>query len=642
MLGAGPLGGIRLPRISAVGPPPPPAAWVPEQGQAAQVARLLGRLDELECQERRARDFFQPRISPIKGILNCNRKLGSWDCHERHRFADVMLADKFRGHELEVMQKVRERFLSHRNQMQGSLDAPGTRTEPDVRGALPHRQSPVLRRVDRRRALAEQDRPSRHPSFLAPRDRALLHWWKPKGQEGRSTVRGRSQSCEPATLSSGQDKVASVSNSAKLDSSNRLTPGWRAVKRFVNHRGDTESWTKQVDVSTGRYYYFNTEHGITSWDPPPVFVEEFFRHTQLERRKREEARAQQEMLELQLLIEDSPHLLQELRNVSKADARVNAILQAGATCTSNQSITRICQEAPHSAGGFQSDAPHTRPVSKRAASHPAARDLEEMASTAQLDHAHMHFRSAQALSWAAPRTADDNTNALAHSKAMSGMQDSLSPEPNDIQDSRRKDDQVHTRTECVEGGKCVQQCEGPRESEQKGHTRASLTARYGSMTGADIAAVQGMEGVGAAFADIGARIIIDSTDGTVSRLCDQLNSEQSVVVLQQNWRMRRSRNKINRIVFIEELWRRLLEFLVRKSNHATALLLNHPAREMVAASIKEQNQTLQLAKDVHLALKRLEKHPRSLAAGSEDFLRFCKASCVKSMFGHQTLAQKNA
>ena len=194
-----------------------------------------------------------------------------------------MLADKFRGHELEVMQKVRERFLSHRNQMQGSLDAPGTRTEPDVRGALPHRQSPVLRRVDRRRALAEQDRPSRHPSFLAPRDRALLHWWKPKGQEGRSTVRGRSQSCEPATLSSGQDKVASVSNSAKLDSSNRLTPGWRAVKRFVNHRGDTESWTKQVDVSTGRYYYFNTEHGITSWDPPPVFVEEFFRHTQLGR-----------------------------------------------------------------------------------------------------------------------------------------------------------------------------------------------------------------------------------------------------------------------------------------------------------------------------------------------------------------------
>ena len=113
-------------------------------------------------------------------------------------------------------------------------------------------------------------------------------------------------------------------------------------------------------------------------------------------------------------------------------------------------------------------------------------------------------------------------------------------------------------------------------------------------------------------------------------------------MLQQNWRMRRSRNKINRIVFIEELWRRLLEFLVRKSNHATALLLNHPAREMVAASIKEQNQTLQLAKDVHLALKRLEKHPRSLAAGSEDFLRFCKASCVKSMFGHQTLAQKNA
>ena len=65
MLGAGPLGGIRLPRISAVGPPPPPAAWVPEQGQAAQVARLLGRLDELECQERRARDVT-PAAPPSK------------------------------------------------------------------------------------------------------------------------------------------------------------------------------------------------------------------------------------------------------------------------------------------------------------------------------------------------------------------------------------------------------------------------------------------------------------------------------------------------------------------------------------------------------------------------------------------------
>ena len=90
--------------LSSLLPKPMPGSNV------AKVNKLLSQLQELDVVERQKRKFFDAKIgSQIKGILNCKEQMDTWNTKRRHRYADVLIADKFRDSEIEVMNKVRER-----------------------------------------------------------------------------------------------------------------------------------------------------------------------------------------------------------------------------------------------------------------------------------------------------------------------------------------------------------------------------------------------------------------------------------------------------------------------------------------------------------------------------------------------------
>ena len=54
---------------------------------------------------------------------------------------------------------------------------------------------------------------------------------------------------------------------------------------------------------------------------------------------------------------------------------------------------------------------------------------------------------------------------------------------------------------------------------------------------------------------IGTKLVVDGQTGEILRLCDVLNSSQAAVLLQRNYRMRRSRMVIERKYLAEDLWR---------------------------------------------------------------------------------------
>ena len=64
----------------------------------------------MDVVEKQKRKFFDAKIeSQIKGILNCEEQMDTWNTKRRHGYEDVLISDKFRNSEIEVMNKVRNR-----------------------------------------------------------------------------------------------------------------------------------------------------------------------------------------------------------------------------------------------------------------------------------------------------------------------------------------------------------------------------------------------------------------------------------------------------------------------------------------------------------------------------------------------------
>ena len=320
---------VKLPQISFnLSPTPPQAAWVPMQGTSSRVQKLLSKFHELERAEKQKRRFFDPREGvQIKGILNCEDKLDTWNTRQRHRYADVLMADRLRDYQLQAMQLLRER---RREMLDASLDS-------------------VI------------DRPSLLPFEMEPAEKSIFRCGKEKSPRVKADV--RSKSCEPGF---------------ELPQAERAEHAARARSRKTSTLQGNGSlgWTKRVDLNTGRYYYFHHGLGYTSWEPPQEFTREHERFIQLQKRAREEKEAQEEMLELKLLADGNPTFIQDLRSLSCAQVPIDAHVQTSTPPTTRKSMKSTKQSA--------SALTQARRESKEkpAMPLPAVRDLEEMASAA--------------------------------------------------------------------------------------------------------------------------------------------------------------------------------------------------------------------------------------------------------------------
>jgi hypothetical protein len=323
-----------LPRIKT-NISPGPARRV-QRCSATKVSQLLTKFQELEALEKQNQDFFEPQSgSAIKGILNCQAQMDSWDMKRRHRYADVLMADKWRDHELEIKDKLRVR---RREQLNSSLD--GT-----------------------------QQLPSLLPVVLEGVERELFH---------RKVIKkrvGRSKSCEP-DFEMAKKELPEKGAPSKLP----LSQGPALIThvhgiRAVNNAPPASGWTKQVDLNTGRYYYFHLSLGLTSWDPPPQFAKEYERYSQLRQRKKEEEAAQEEMLELKLLIEDHPEIVQTLKGVGTTDTSSGSIDQL---MGASQIQTSLASPVKSSVPSLISSSIVL--TSSPLPTTPSMRDLEDMAS----------------------------------------------------------------------------------------------------------------------------------------------------------------------------------------------------------------------------------------------------------------------
>ena len=214
----------------------------------------------MDVVEKQKRKFFDAKIeSQIKGILNCEEQMDTWNTKRRHRYADVLIADKFRDSEIEVMNKVRER--RRKQQIWHDFAA----------------------RVNS--GLGRSLKPSLLPVELAAEEMALCGY---KARNKKSSA-ARSMSCEPIL-----DQSLLVERLRKTVFQGALADLTETLDRDIET--PDENWMKKVDTNSGRYYYFNLRSGLTSWDPPenspPEFVKDYERFTKLQNRKREEESGQ--------------------------------------------------------------------------------------------------------------------------------------------------------------------------------------------------------------------------------------------------------------------------------------------------------------------------------------------------------------
>ena len=553
---------VFLPRI----PQAAPAAGKlqPARGCAAsKVHKLLTGFRRLDSVEKRTREFYTPQAgAQIKGIFNCEAQMGAWDVRRRHRYADVLMADKPRDHELEVFNSLRER-----------------RREALLNGTV--------------------DRPSLLPLALLPEERTQLQrakQGKKKQEEAPHAESARSQSCEPQ-LETACSAPILAQKSLKGTVSALLMAGSLAKTAAATHaaREEREKWLKRVDLNSGRYYYFNSLSGLSSWDPPACFPREHARYQQLQERRRREQGAQEEMLELRVLVEEHSELIESLRSVGKTDACVDALL------------------------GGPGQRPKARGLEPGAARAPAMKDLEDMASmTVQPEpassedvdgsgircspRAHRTLSTQQeianrspqgssmdvdseawALSWRVNFTGPDGEPGYLHVReaptelsAEVGLKSfgdvvqaegvidtpdggwlklcprdphSANPQPGGYMWLNHGKFLVNLAAEAREQREADERAR--RESDALEEEEALKRARFFVVKAEDLPQLPHTQQLAA----LGAKLVVDGENGTVQRLCDLLNGSQAAILVQRNYRIRRSRMIIQRKYLAEDNWR---------------------------------------------------------------------------------------
>jgi hypothetical protein len=487
---------------------------------ASKVRQLLASFQRLDSVEKHTREFYAPQagrcLSQIKGILNCQEQMDTWDMRRKHRYADVLMADKPRDHELEVFHNVRER-----------------------------RRETLLRE--------SVDKPSLLPLALLPEERTQLRRPRP-GRKKKDPIPGeaeRSKSCEPLL------ETAHVAPKLAKKTLKQAAKFIMAVQTLVdfNHEIETQlressvGWLKRVDLKSGRYYYFNTLTGCSTWDPPPSFRSEHARYKHLQDRKRSEEEAQEEMLELQVLVDDHSELIETLRSLGSTDAYVDALMGS-----SGQKSMERDQALPAS-------------VNSTVVLAPLMKDVEDMASRAYLPGVSGNQSSNP--------IGDVSSSLLAPEPAMSDYEEEAPVLQHQLREPRKANASPIRHSLADEAL--------PASSPAKHHTalrqESSSRSPQGSIVdtlfnaSASARALNKAEALTRArffvvkaenlpqlphtrrLAALGTKLVVDVEKGSVSRLCDLLNSSQAATLVQRNYRVRRSRMIIQRKYRAEDNWR---------------------------------------------------------------------------------------
>jgi len=486
---------------------------------ASKVRQLLTSFQRLDYVEKQTREFYAPQtgrcLSQIKGILNCQEQMDTWDMRRKHRYADVLMADKPRDHELEVFHNVRER-----------------------------RRETLLRE--------SVDKPSLLPLALLPEERTQLRRPRP-GRKKKDPLPGeaeRSKSCEPLL------ETAHVAPKLARKTLKQAAKFIMAVQTLVdfNHETATQlrdssvGWLKRVDLKSGRYFYFNTLTGCSTWDPPPSFRSEHARYKHLQDRKRSEEEAHEEMLELQVLVDDHSELIETLRSFGSTDAYVDALMGS-----SGQTSLARDQALPASVNSTVVLAPLMKDVEDM-----ALKDVEDMASRASV------------------HGVSENQSSYPIGDVSSSL---LTPEPAMRDDEEEAPVLQHQLREPPKAN-----ASPIRYSPADEALPASSTSPQGSIVdtlfnatlfnaSASARALKKAEALKRArffvvkaehlpqlphtrrLAALGTKLVVDVEKGSVSRLCDLLNSSQAAILVQRNYRMRRSRMIIQRKYRAEDNWR---------------------------------------------------------------------------------------
>ena len=486
---------------------------------ASKVRQLLTSFQRLDSVEKHTREFYAPQagrcFSQIKGILNCQEQMDTWDMRRKHRYADVLMADKLRDHELEVFHNVRER---------------------------------------RRETLLKEsvDKPSLLPLVLLPEERTQLRRPRP-GRKKKDPLPGeaeRSKSCEPLL------ETAHVAPKVAKTTLKQTAKFIMAVQTLedLSHEIATQlkessvGWLKRVDLKSGRYYYFNTLTGCSTWDPPTCFKSEHARYKHLQDRKRSEVEAQEEMLELQVLVDDHSELIETLRSFGSTDAYVDALMSSsGQTSLARdktppdsvnstvvlaplmKDVEELARASLPGVSGNQSSKPSGDVSPSLLTQEQAMSDDEEVAF---LQHQLREPRKASA----SPIRHSPADEALPASSPAKHHTASTGPESA----SRRPEGSiVDTLFNASASARALNKAESLKRARffvvkaehlpQLPHTRR--------------------------LAALGTKLVVDVEKGSLSRLCDLLNSSQAATLVQRNYRVRRSRMIIQRKFRAEDNWR---------------------------------------------------------------------------------------
>jgi len=501
---------VSLPRIQAhVSPERTRPAGV---CTASKVRQLLSRFQRLDSVEKHTREFYAPHGGyKIKGIINCQEQMDTWDMRRKHRYADVLMADKLRDHELKVFHNVRER---------------------------------------RRETLLKEsvDKPSLLPLALLPEERTHLRRPRParKKKDPLPGEAERSKSCEPETAHMAP-KLAKKS----LKQVAMFIMAVQTLEDF-DHEAATQlressvGWLKRVDMKSGRYYYFNTLTGCSTWDPPQCFGSEHARYKHLQARKRSEEEAQEEMLELQVLVEEHSELIETLRSVGSTDAHVCALMGS----SGQTSLAR--------------DKALQAPVNSTVVLAPLVKDVEDMASRSSLPGVSGNQSSNP--------TGDVSSSLLTPEPALSDEEEEapvLEHQLRELHKANSSSIRHSPEDEALPASSPAQHHTAPPGQESASRSivetlfNASASAR--ALNKAEALEKARFFVVKAEhlpqlphtqrLAALGTKLVVDVEKRSVSRLCDLLNSSQAATLVQRNYRVRRSRMIIQRKYRAEDNWR---------------------------------------------------------------------------------------
>ena len=616
-----------------------PAAALRGGGTASKVSKLLAKMDDLQSAEKKQREYFCPKASsPIKGIFNCEAPLDTWNTSKHHRYADVLMADKFRDHELEIQQRMRERRREKLTGILegGAMDRPSLVTIemlPSERELFHRPKKSGLEQGQKKQEQKQQKTQedlTRLPVRVVNKLKAQAGLVRtrftdhkshaPAGAVSADPAARRSQSCEPHST-------------AITGTSNEKHHPCNSVASF---KPPKERWTKQVDLKTGRTYYFNHIDGHSTWIAPVQFPHEHGRFRHRQKCRQQEMEAREEMIQLRVVVKENPELLWRIWQVGSVDPKLESVMTSvdkqssrGTTSPSQSLRDEAVTLSPRNLEDMALDAAASGTQCRRTLATEVPAD-SGVAVAAQAAGAMQAERSAATVPAGTTVAATMNSDSPTHQEVrIVGAHEALdidqsAQQPSGTESSPQAHIDGKVRTSHVEHTESDMHDAGRKAGGRAANTEIE-GARYIKVKGTDLEDIPHVE----CLKRLGTVLVVDVVAGTILRLSEALPPSQAAVLLQRNYRMRRSRVAIERKYRAEDYWRYLSRVACHLFNRTMALLLNTTTDLMLNQSTMQLQKTAEIAEDVHEALVQLQTNPKTRKGCKEDYRRFCLATGIR-------------